>query len=1117
MDMAAPVAEARRVLDEVFGFAGFRPGQEAVIETLLAGRNALAVMPTGSGKSLCFQVPALVGGGLTVVVSPLVALMQDQVAALRLAGVAADSINSGNGRGENVAAWKRAAAGETRLLYMAPERLMTERMLAALERLPVSLFAIDEAHCVSQWGPAFRPEYAELCRLRAMFPGIPLVALTATADEVTREDIADRLFDGAVEQFVLGFDRPNIRLTVEMKRDRKRQVLGFIARHRDESGIVYCLSRRKTEETAALLAADGVRALPYHAGMETADREAHQNRFMTEPGVVIVATIAFGMGIDKADVRYVFHTDLPGSVEAYYQEIGRAGRDGGAAEAHMLYGLEDIRMRRQFIENEDAGPERLRREHKRLDALLGYCEAPECRRTALLDYFGERTGPCGNCDVCLNPSERIDGTGDAQKILSAALRAIRAALKTAGRVWLATDCDREGQLIGQEILEHCRYRGEVLRVLFTAQDPETIRTAFRRARPNAEHSRLYEAAVARRQADQIYNLSLTRTATVTLGRDSPGVIGIGRVKTPTLAIACRRELEIREFVAKGYFEVVATAHAGAGPFPMRHAPKDRIVERAKAQAVADAAREFEGPLAVRVEDRSRRPPRLHDLPSLQKLCSTRFGWSASKTLEVAQEIYDGEGKKILTYPRAEVRYLPESAIADVPGIVAGLRAGRSYASIPVPSPPAIRKGRNGAFHDKGLAGASHHAIVPNVNRIGDLGDIWPRLSQDEKRLFDAVARSYLAAAMPDYRYRQTTVTLDVRGHEFRASGRQPIAAGWRDAFPDWRPEEEKDEAAQALPVLTDGEAARLRDPAIEDKETRPPPRYREGTLIEAMQQAWRFVGDKALRERLREAKGIGTPATRAEIIGGLKKQGFLAAQGKNIVPTERGLALFAVLERADPALVDPGVTAEMECLLDDILTGRQEMMGAIDAVCDSARRIIGKVAERAAGGEKLGSGEAPVAGADRAPTAAMRKFAAAIAKRKGIKPPAGYTKSAAVCRAFLDEHAPAPSGRRPAGTPSGEAASSTPGDAGSEWTGRGSPGGTVRPKPAAARRGGKSPRPKPGNPSDGSAQAAGAGTPLRIPYGNKELAFGLGARYGADGWYAPPGVDLTAFRERGWV
>ena len=411
-----------RVLKDVFGFDAFRPGQEAAIGALLAGRNVLTVMPTGSGKSLCFQVPALVLDGLTVVVSPLVALMQDQVAALRLAGVAADSINSSRDRGANVAAWRRVTAGGTRLLYLSPERLMTDRMLAALAGLPVKLFAVDEAHCISQWGPSFRPEYEDLGRLRDLFPGVPIAALTATADATTRRDVVQRLFGGEAETVVLGFDRPNIRLSVERKHDWKRQLRAFIARHRGESGIVYCLSRRKTEETAALLAADGVRALAYHAGMDKPLREAGQNVFMTEPGVVIVATIAFGMGIDKSDVRFVFHTDLPGSVEAYYQEIGRAGRDGEPAEAFMLYGLADIRMRRAFIEEEEAGDDRKRREHKRLDALLGYCEAPACRRAALLDYFGERAEACGNCDVCLDPAERVDGTEDARKVLSAVRR-----------------------------------------------------------------------------------------------------------------------------------------------------------------------------------------------------------------------------------------------------------------------------------------------------------------------------------------------------------------------------------------------------------------------------------------------------------------------------------------------------------------------------------------------------------------------------------------------------------------------------------------------------------------------------------------------------------------------
>ena len=409
----------QQVLKEVFGFEEFRPGQEQAVDALLAGRNVLTVMPTGSGKSLCFQVPALIRDGLTIVVSPLVALMQDQVAALNFAGVAADAINSSRDRAENVAAWRRAASGETRLLYMAPERLMTERMLAALGRLDVGLIAIDEAHCISQWGPSFRPEYHDLSRLREIFPDIPIAALTATADEVTRQDISAQIFAGNAETIVLGFDRPNIKLTVEMKASWKPQILAFIERHRGESGIVYCLSRKKTEEVAAFLADNGVVALAYHAGMDKAVRDANQNIFMTEPGVVIVATIAFGMGIDKSDVRFVFHTDLPGSLEAYYQEIGRAGRDGQPAEAHMLYGLGDIRMRRLFIEQEAAGEERKRREHRRLDALLGYCESPSCRRSVLLDYFGEESTPCGNCDVCLDPVDMVDGVAKGQMVLSA--------------------------------------------------------------------------------------------------------------------------------------------------------------------------------------------------------------------------------------------------------------------------------------------------------------------------------------------------------------------------------------------------------------------------------------------------------------------------------------------------------------------------------------------------------------------------------------------------------------------------------------------------------------------------------------------------------------------------
>ena len=418
----APHSPARRILGEVFGYSSFRPGQAEVIANILDGTSVLAVMPTGSGKSLCYQIPALVRVGLTVVVSPLVALMEDQVAALKLDGVAAETINSSRERETNVATWRRVQAGAVRLLYISPERLMTERMLAALQRLGLVQIAIDEAHCISRWGPSFRPDYEALTRLAELFPGVPLSAFTATADEATRGDITAKLFHGRGRTLVTGFDRPNIRLAVETRRDGNRQLLDFVRARPGEAGIVYCLSRKKTEAAADLLVGNGLRALPYHARLDSAERAANQDIFMTEPGVVMVATIAFGMGIDKPDVRYVFHADLPANMEAYYQELGRAGRDGAPADAFMLYGLGDIRQRRMFIQDDAAAggdDGHKRREHKRLDALIAYCEAPQCRRRALLSYFGEDADPCGNCDICLDPPTMEDGTHHAQNALGA--------------------------------------------------------------------------------------------------------------------------------------------------------------------------------------------------------------------------------------------------------------------------------------------------------------------------------------------------------------------------------------------------------------------------------------------------------------------------------------------------------------------------------------------------------------------------------------------------------------------------------------------------------------------------------------------------------------------------
>ena len=417
-----PSRSKQEILREVFGYDSFRPNQEVVIDTLTGGRNVLAVMPTGYGKSLCYQVPALMYEGITIVISPLIALMRDQVNALKLSGVDADTINSSNDHSANYAVWERLKTGSLKLLYVSPEKMMTESVLNMLKQQKLTLIAIDEAHCISQWGPAFRPEYADLAQLHEIFPNTPILATTATADEVTRTEILRLLFAGDAQVQVQGFDRPNIKLSVAAKVGSNRQLLDFLEPHRGASGIVYCLSRKKTEATATLLEGWGFRALTYHAGLDKDNRDTAQGIFMTEPGIVMVATIAFGMGIDKSDIRFVLHADMPGSIESYYQELGRAGRDGEPAEAHMLFGLDDVRLRRYFIDQEDAGSDRQRREHQRLNSLIGYCESATCRRRALLAYFGENIDPCGNCDMCLHPIDLADGTEYGRMALSAIYR-----------------------------------------------------------------------------------------------------------------------------------------------------------------------------------------------------------------------------------------------------------------------------------------------------------------------------------------------------------------------------------------------------------------------------------------------------------------------------------------------------------------------------------------------------------------------------------------------------------------------------------------------------------------------------------------------------------------------
>lgn len=414
-------ASPHDILSSVFGHSTFRGQQEQIIDDVMAGKSCGVLMPTGSGKSLCYQIPSICRPGTGIIISPLIALMQDQVVALREEGVKAVAIHSGLTYPELQDALSDLRTGNLDLVYVAPERLVTDAFLDILDHIQIALFAIDEAHCISQWGHDFRPEYHQVSLLRTRFPDIPCIAVTATADKPTRKDIVERL--QLPKLYVAGFDRPNISYEVTIKNNPRTQLSRFLKdRSTNDSGIVYCLSRKKVEETARWLAEEGYNALPYHAGLDKMVRASHQERFLQEEGVIMVATIAFGMGINKPDVRFVAHMDLPKNIEAYYQETGRAGRDGLPATAWMVYGLQDLALQRQMIENSNAPEDQKRIQRQKLTAFLGYCESATCRRQVLLHYFDDRADPCGNCDTCLSPPETFDGSIAAQKLLSCILR-----------------------------------------------------------------------------------------------------------------------------------------------------------------------------------------------------------------------------------------------------------------------------------------------------------------------------------------------------------------------------------------------------------------------------------------------------------------------------------------------------------------------------------------------------------------------------------------------------------------------------------------------------------------------------------------------------------------------
>lgn len=605
-------------------------------------------------------------------------------------------------------------------------------------------------------------------------------------------------------------------------------------------------------------------------------------------------------------------------------------------------------------------------------------------------------------DLLIPPGGRFGWVADEDRRKRSLLAAIREGLRSARRLVIATDSDREGQLIGEEIVELLKFRGEILRATFTAEDPKSLQAAFAALKPNRDFAGLREAAITRQELDQRWNLTLTRAATVALrgALDNDKPVGVGRVKSPTLAIVCRRELEIRNFVERVYFVIPVRAETEVGALELAFDPKeDRIYDRSVAEAIAQAANGYKGPLLVDRKQKDQAPPKFLDLPQLQRIAGG-WGWSAQKTLDVAQALYDGVN--LITYPRVEVKVLPGGHAEFVPTILAGLRRIENF-SVSCPGAPTIRRGKGGHFDDAGLKGEPHHAIVPNVNVMDRAPELYAGLDQDQRRLFDLVARRFLAAISPDHKYEATRVQIEVPVQAalagapalvFLATGRVTVEDGWRRALEPAQGGEDEEDARPLPPVVNGMQAVLQRMPDCpQERRTKPPSRYNEGGLIEAMLNAWRFVEDPQLAERLKDAKGIGTSATRAEVIEGLKRQGQLAILRKNIVPTEGGLRLYQLFQKVAPEVVDPGLTARVELMLDEILAGQataDEVLGRAMALLEP---IVAKI--RAVAGQFSGSRE---------PSPRMKAAAQAIVRAKNLQPPDGWDREFDICKRFLDAH-----------------------------------------------------------------------------------------------------------------